>query len=153
MSLEDAYKGAGLPSTHLYDKWEEGVVKNIMNYSKETLRGVLLILDNMTCCEKVINNKQNNLLRALFYQGRHYKVSLVIISQKMKDIPLSLRVNSTHLICFNLKNAKEEESFFEENRNIREIESKYKTATEEPFSFLYINKVSNVAYKNFECEL
>ncbi len=71
----------------------------------------------------------------------------------MKDIPSGMRVNSTHLICFNLRNKKEEQDFFNENSYIPSIDSKYYLATKEPYNFLFINKVARSAYHNFEKEL
>ena len=123
-----------------------------MQYSTQK-GGVLLILDDMITNEDVVNRKRSNLLKKIFYHGRHCKVSLILTSQKLKDIPDGLRKNATHIICFNLKNKKEEEAFIYENDYIDDIESKYEEATSEPYNFLYINKEQNTAYHNFEREL
>lgn len=124
-----------------------------MHYSKAQPNGVLIILDDMITSEKAINKKTNSLLKTLFYQGRHYKVSLIITSQKLKDIPVGMRLNSTHLVCFNLKNNKEENGLFSENEYIDNLPHIYKVATSEKYNFLYINKILNKAYHNFEKEL
>jgi hypothetical protein len=63
-----------------------------------------------------VNGRRGNLLKKIFYQGRHHKVSIILVSQKLKDIPLGMRINSTHIICFNLRNKNEEDAFLEENK-------------------------------------
>ena len=132
---------------------EDSIVLNIMYYSKAQPNGVLIILDDMITSEKAINKKTNSLLKTLFYQGRHYKVSLILTSQKLKDIPLGMRLNCTHLICFNLKSNKEEVGLFSENEYKDNLSQLYKLATSEKYNFLYINKGLNKAYHNFEKEL
>lgn len=111
-----------------------------MHYSQKTPDGILLILDDMITAQTAFNNKKCNLLKTLFFQGRHYKVSLVLVSQKLKEIPASLRVNASHLICFNLRNKKEERDFLEENCGIGNIMEKYSAATTEKYNFLYIDR-------------
>ena len=124
-----------------------------MHYSKAQPNGVLIILDDMITSEKAINKKTNNLLKTVFYQGTHYKVSLILTSQKLKDIPLGMRLNCTHLICFISKSNKEENGLFSENEYTDNISQLYKTATSEKYNVLYINKGLNKAYHNFEKEL
>jgi hypothetical protein len=124
-----------------------------MHYSKKSAQGVLLILDDMITAESAINNKNNNLLKRLFFQGRHYKISLILVSQKLKAISASMRINASHLICFNLNNRKEEKDSLDENCGVDDIATKYKTATRDRYNFLYLDKTNNKAFHNFEVEL
>jgi hypothetical protein len=124
-----------------------------MHFAKKSEQGVLLILDDMITADTAINNKKCNLLKKLFFQGRHYKISLILVSQKLKEIPSSMRVNASHLICFNLNNRKEEKDFLEENCGVKDITTKYRAATSERYNFLYLDKTTNKAYHNFEAEL
>ena len=71
----------------------------------------------------------------------------------MKDIPSGMRVNATHIICFNLRNKKEQQDFLSENNAIDGLENHYQTATKDPYNFLYINKQANKAFHNFERDL
>ena len=103
----------------------------------------------MITADAAVNNKKTNLLKTLFFQGRHYKVSIILVSQKLKAIPSSLRVNASHLICFNLRNKSEEQDFFDENSCIEDIASKYNRATSEKYNF---DKAAGKAYHNFEEE-
>jgi hypothetical protein len=141
-----------LPKTHLYDDWDEKIVANIMAFASSH-NGALLILDDMITSSEAINAKRGNLLKKLFYQGRHHKISIILVSQKLKDIPLGMRINSTHIICFNLRNNNEEEAFLSENNYIDDLPEKYNKATAEKYNFLYINKEIGKAYHNFTTEL
>ena len=151
--LDPIWSDLKLPQTHLYDNWQDRIVENIMNYSKKQESGVLIILDDMITCDAAINNRKSNLLKKMFFQGRHYNVSLILVSQKMKEIPPGMRVNATHIICFNLRNQKEEQDFWDENTYIEGIECKYCQATKEQYNFLYIDKSASKAYHNFEKEI
>ena len=151
--LDSIWTDLKLPASHLHDHYDESLIKNIMHYSQKTTDGVLLILDDMITAETAFNNKKCNLLKTLFFNGRHYKVSLILVSQKLKEIPPSMRVNASHLICFDLKNKKEEKDFLEENCGIDNIMEKYRSATSERFNFLYIDRTNGKSYHNFEREL
>jgi hypothetical protein len=148
--MDPIWKDIDIPKAHLYDTYTDALVTNLMHYSKRSKNGILLILDDMITSDVAVNNKNDNLLKTLFFQGRHYKMSLVLVSQKLKAIPLCLRINASHLICFNLNNRREEHDFFEENCGIDEIVAKYRVATATKYNFLYVDKTSGQAYHNFE---
>jgi hypothetical protein len=67
-----------------------------------------------------------------------------------------VRVNAVALIVYRLRNNKEVESFLEEVSGLtgkKELLAIYKAATDDEYSFLYVNlaarKVSEMFYKNF----
>ncbi len=146
--IDPIWQGLDLPEAHLYDEWDEKIVENILAYSSKH-GGSLLILDDMITSSDAVNGKRGNLLKKIFYQGRHHKVSIILVSQKLKDIPLGMRINSTHIICFDLRNKNEEDAFLEENNYIENLPDKYTHATAEKYNFLYINKENDTAYHNF----
>jgi len=123
-----------------------------MGYASKQ-NGALIILDDMITSSQAVNRKRGNLLKKIFYQGRHHKVSIILVSQKLKDIPLGMRINSTHIICFNLRNKNEEQAFLSENNYIEDLPSKYLEATSKPYNFLFIDKDSNAAFHNFTKQL
>lgn len=146
------WKDLTLPKTHLYDEWDEKIVENIMAYASKQ-GGALLVLDDMITSDIAVNGKRGNLLKKLFYQGRHSKISIILVSQKLRDIPLGMRINSTHIICFNLRNKAEEEGFLSENDYIENLPEKYQKATSEKYNFLYLNKEQGSAFHNFTTQL
>lgn len=150
--VDPIWKDLSLPKTHLYDEWDERIVENILAYASKH-NGAMLVLDDMITSSDAVNGKRGNLLKKIFYQGRHHKVSIILVSQKLKDIPLGMRINSTHIICFDLRNKNEEEAFLSENNYIDNLPEKYSQATSEKYNFLYINKENGKAYHNFTKEL
>jgi hypothetical protein len=150
--IDPIWNDISLPQTHLYDEWDEKTVTNILAYSSKH-GGSLLVLDDMINSADAVNGKRGNLLKKIFYQGRNHKVSIILVSQKLKDIPLGVRINSTHIICFNLRNRNEEDAFLEENNYIDNLPTKYALATSQKYNFLYINKETGKAYHNFTQEL
>lgn len=115
---------------------------------------VLIIIDDLV---KEIKQYEP-VLKKLAYNRRHYAggVSLWMITQKLKGIPLSLRVAVDNLFCFanSLKNKNEaiqiHEDFiidFNKEQWLELINALFKTSP--PYEFLYVNKVRDEYYKNF----
>ena len=88
LNLDPIWSSVDLPSTHKFQEWDENLVKNLMKYSLQQPTGILIILDDMIASKEAINNKSDNLLKTLFYQGRHYKISLILVTQKMRQFLL-----------------------------------------------------------------
>ena len=109
--------------------------------------------------------KHNNLLNALYIKARHYGVS-IISSQKYNGLSTTIRTNSRQLIFFKLRNYKEVESVLDElagvliskkamsdMKSIHQAKQLlleiYNIATEEPFSFLFVNLMEKDINKMF----
>jgi hypothetical protein len=57
------------------------------------------------------------------------------------------------MTVFALKTKREKEAFLDNVNSFENLESKYKYATNEPYSFMYHNLANCKAFKNFEEEL
>ena len=152
IAVDPIWSSMSLPKTHLHSEWDEQLVQNILAFSSKH-GGALLVLDDMVTSSDAINGKRGNLLKKIFYQGRHHKVSIILVSQKLKDVPLGMRINATHTICFDLRNKHEEDAFLDENNYIDDLPSKYRQSTSEKYNFLYLNKEDGSAYHNFTTKL
>jgi hypothetical protein len=150
---DQIWKDINLPRTHLYDDWDDTIVQKVTVYAAKQPHGALLVLDDMITSSDAISGKRNSLLKKIFYQGRHHKISIILVSQKLRDIPLGMRINSSHIICFNLRNKSEEEAFLSENSFVEELRNKYTQATKEKYNFLYMNKETGKVFHNFTEEL
>ena len=81
------------------------------------------------------------MLNQLYIRGRHNAVSIITSSQKYRAVGNIIRINSTELIVFRLRNAQDLDAIIEEvsalvdKKTLMDI---YNLATEEPYSFLYI---------------
>ena len=153
LGLDQTWDDVPLPKHHKMNRWSEPLVRQMMEYSKKSKRGTLWILDDLVCCNSAVNRNKTTLLDRLFMMGRHYKISLIITTQKYKQLPPTMRVNASHTIAFALSNITERKSFLSDHSHIKTIEQKYDIATAKPYHFLYINKSKMKTFRNFEEEL
>ena len=140
-----------LPKFHAYREWDDTIIRDIMEYSRsKTDRGVLLILDDMITDANAFNKRSGNLLNELAFMGRHHKVSFIITAQSYTSIQRPIRINTSAIIAFNLKNKREEEAFLNEQNMWENIRDLYTIAISPKYGFLYLNKETGNAYANFE---
>ena len=127
------------------------MIRDIMEYSRtKTERGVLLLLDDMISDTKAFNKCSGNVLNELAFMGRHHKVSFIITAQSYTSIQRPIRINTSAIIAFDLKNKREELAFLDEQSMWETIAELYSMATASKYGFLYLNKDSGQAYFNFE---
>ena len=140
-----------LPKFHAYREWDDTIIRDIMEYSRlKTEHGVLLLLDDMITDNKAFNKCSGNLLNELAFMGRHHKVSFILTTQSYTTIQRPIRINTSVVIAFNLKNKWEEQAFLEEQSMWQNIKDLYTMATSPKYGFLYLNKETGKAYSNFE---
>ena len=140
-----------LPKFHAYREWDDTIIRDIMEYSRsKTDRGVLLILDDMITDANAFNKRSGNLLNELAFMGRHHKVSFIITAQSYTSIQRPIRINTSAIIAFNLKNKREEEAFLDEQNMWENIRDLYTIAISPNYGFLYLNKETGNVYSNFE---
>ena len=118
------------------------------------LFSVLFLIDDFI--DQASFAKHNNLLNALYIKARHYGVNIISSSQKYNGLSTTIRTNSRQLIFFKIRNYKEVESVLDElagvlisKKAMSDMKSLhqakqllleiYNVATEEPFSFLFVN--------------
>jgi hypothetical protein len=100
---------------------------------------ILVVIDDFADNPKLSRNSQ--LLNSLYIRGRHNQISTITSVQKLRSLSTIIRVNTTEIYIYRLRNYKEIESLIEElsalynKKTILEI---YNIATSSPHSFLYI---------------
>ena len=77
-------------------------------------------------------------------------ISISITAQSYTSIQRPIRINTSAIIAFNLKNKREEQAFLDEQSMWETIGELYSIATSPKYGFLYLNKDSGQAYLNFE---
>ena len=102
---------------------------------------------------KICRNSQ--LLNSLYIRGRHFQISTITSVQTLRTLSTIIRVNTTELYIYRLRNYKEIESLVEELSALypkKIIYQLYNLATESPHSFLYIklteHNKKDMFYKN-----
>ena len=89
-----------------------------------------------------IFSRHSKILHALYTRGRHNSISTITATQKFSAIAPIIRVNATELYVYRLRNYKDLETFIDEVSAITDkktILQIYSLATDEPYSFLYVN--------------
>ena len=97
----------------------------------------------------------SRLLNSLYIRGRHNQISTVTSVQKLRTLFTIIRVNTTEVYIYRLRNYREIKSLLEElsalypKKTILDI---YNLATSSPHSFLYIKLTEhdkrNMFYRN-----
>ena len=93
-------------------------------------------------CEK---KKQRQLID-YFIQGRHKNCSVIYLSQSFYKTPKDIRLNCSHYCVYEFPSSRERNMILAEFGVSKE---KFKKATQEPFSFLYVDKPKKKIKKNF----
>jgi hypothetical protein len=92
-----------VPSNCIFDKYSEDWVEKLIiemgkinsGKSSEDAKHILLILDD--CCSDV-KFHQSDSLKKLFTRGRHVKISVIITSQYLYQLPPVARNNADYLL-------------------------------------------------------
>ena len=157
----------------------EKVIKQqhkVIEYQKKNehnkLFSILIIVDDFADSKAFSRNSP--LLNQLYVRGRHNAINIITATQKFNALSPIIRVNSRQLFFFRLRNYKEIEAMVEElsavlinkssvadTNNLAEAKKLllevYNLATEEPYSFLFINimkaDVNEMFYKRFDAKL
>ena len=148
-----------------FDDFNPRDLENILNlqnkitqYQKDhdfkTLYSVLIIIDDFV--DDTRFSRHNSLLNALYIRGRHFGCNIISSTQKFNGLSTIIRVNSRQLFFFKMRNYKEIQTMIEElsallvKKNLLKSERNmmnarntlleiYERATEERFSFLFVN--------------
>ena len=149
-----------------YDHYDFEALSNIINtqhkiidymkkHGQKKLHQILIIVDDMADDPRF--TRQSKLLHQLYIRGRHNAISTITSVQKYFCLAPIIRINSTQLYVYKLRNYKDLESIIEElsaiynKKTLLEI---YNKATEDPYSFLYVNLVApnkkDMFYINFQ---
>jgi hypothetical protein len=125
-----------------------------MKERKQTkLFSILVVVDDFA--DDPTFTRHSKLLHSLFTRGRHNQISTLVSTQKFAAIAPIIRVNSTFMIVYRLRNNRDLESFIEEVSGLtgkKELLEIYQLATKEPYSFIRVNltapTIKDMLYRN-----
>ena len=131
------------------------IIEYMKKHKFKTLYQILIIVDDMA--DDPIFTRKSKLLHQLYIRARHDAISTITSVQKYFCLAPIIRINATQLYVFKLRNYKDLESILEELSALatkNELLNIYNTATKDPYSFLFINLVSqdknHMLYIRFE---
>ena len=125
------------------------------NKQKE-LFSILIVVDDMADDPRFV--RYSTLLHGLFTRGRHNAISCILSTQKYNVLAPIIRLNSSALFIFRLKNMNEVNAFLEENSALVDKKSLYEmyqqAVNDAPYSFFFINTnakdVNHMFYVRFD---
>ena len=138
-----------------FSEYDSGALENIIetqhkitNYMKKhkykTLFQILIVIDDFA--DDPSFTRHSKLLHQLYVRGRHNSISTITSTQKYNVIAPIVRVNATQLYVFRLRNYKDLEAIVEELSAVADKKTLidiYHLATEQPYSFLFVNLVAH----------
>ena len=134
------------------------IIKLMKASNRKKLFSILIVIDDFA--DDAVFTRQSKLLHSLYTRGRHNSISTIASTQKFAASHPIIRVNATSLVVYRLRNNRELEIFLEEVSSLsskKELLSIYKVATEDEYSFLYVNlaarNVHEMFFKNFTARI
>ena len=130
------------------------ITKYQKDHDFKQLFSVLIVIDDFVDDARFA--RHNSLLNALYIRGRHFGINVISSTQKFNALSTIIRVNARQLFFFKMRNYKEIQTMVEElsallvkknllmdDKNIHNAKKTlleiYEKATEEKYSFLYVN--------------
>ena len=103
----------------------------------------LIIFDDYLCT----TTKNDQEIRNYFISSRNKKCSCIYLSQSFYKTDKTIRMNCSHYCIFELEGKNEERRVCEE---LKINKDDYLLATNEPYTFLYVDKLRKFKTKNFD---
>ena len=134
-------------------------ITNYMKQQKKTkMFNILIIIDDFA--DNPAFSRNSKLLHGLYTRGRHAFISTITATQVLVALSPVIRKNATEMYIYKLRNYRDLESLIEELSALapkKILLQMYNTATEEPYSFWYINlmakDINKMFYVRFEKRL
>jgi hypothetical protein len=149
--IEKELKVDNKKEQYLFDEYNPDALSYIIDtqhkvieYQKKMkmskLFSCLLIIDDFA--EDKTFMRYSKILQGLYTKSRHFGLSVITASQKYNALAPIVRLNTSSLYIFKLKNMAEVDAFVQEQSALidkKTVYDIYKLATEEPYSFLFVN--------------
>jgi len=120
------------------------VIEFMKEKGHKKLFQVLFIIDDFADSPEFTRNSK--ILHQLYIRGRHIMASTITATQVYKAISPVIRKNLTHLLVWRLRNQADLDAWIDELSAVydkKTLLKLYKTATDIPYNFLYINLVAS----------
>lgn len=101
----------------------------------------IVIFDDFVC------EKNQNPLIEYFIRGRHKNCSVIYLSQSFYKTPKDIRLNCSHFCIYDFPSKNERNMICRETGIPKDS---YQKATQEPYSFVYLDKMKKFTSKNFD---
>ena len=147
---------------YLFDEYNPEALEHIIDtqhkvieYQKKNkmtkLYSCLLIIDDFA--EDKTFMRYSKIFHGLYTKSRHFGLSVITASQKLNALATIVRVNTSSLYIFKLKNIREVETFIEEPSALVDKKTLYEiynlAVNDQPYSFLFVKLRESDINKTF----
>ena len=104
-----------VPPLFTFDTFDRAVLHQIIEQQKsaETPRDVFVLLDDMMYDSSFLRQP---IMRSIFLNGRHYRITLVITTQYAIDVPPALRSNVDYVFLMRESNVQTQQKLYRNRR-------------------------------------
>ena len=149
--IEKELKVDNKKEQYLYDEYNPDALAyiidtqhKVLEYQKRNkmkkLYSCLLIIDD--CAEDRVFMRYSKILHGLYTKSRHFGLSVITSSQKLNALAPIVRLNTSSLYIFKLKNQAELDTFIQEQSALVDKKTMlqiYRLAVDaQPYSFLFV---------------
>ena len=141
-----------------FEEWDEPALRQIIRQQRKitetskqlkmrSLFQILIVIDDFADNPHLHKRSGDSALDTLFARGRHFQISTLVSTQKLRLVSNAVRVNSQFFCIWRLRNQLEKDSLLEELTALApkpQLEAMYEAAVAEPYSFLYIYLLKQV---------
>ena len=148
-------KGILKKQEKIHDTLKHKIYKDKNFRGKKWLPQILIVISDHADNPRVVH-RAGGILETLFVRARHFGCSCWVDSQALKLLSPSVRLNIAGLAIFRLRSNHDLDSILEFTAlgiSKEELLEMYRTATQDMYSFLYVNllerDVSRMFFKRF----
>lgn len=144
-----------VPKENKYNDLKPDVIQKIMDNQQNLIMSknktgkgeiphICIILDDILS-SAVFQNRSNNIIKTLFVNGRHYHITLFVLTQSFsgnEGVPPVYRKNADHIMAFFLHSEIDRESIAKQYLSLsssREGMELFKNITSEPYQMIVID--------------
>ena len=139
-----------------FEEWDEPALRQIIRQQRKitetSKQQILIVIDDFVDNPHLRKRSGDSALDTLFVRGRHFQISTLVSTQKLRLVSNAVHVNSQFFCIWRLRNQLEKDSLLEELTALvpkPQLEAMYEAAVAEPYSFLYIYLLNSLE-KMFE---
>ena len=149
--LDPKYSVLDLPASQIMTTFDEKKIETIMKNKREDEQ-ILIIFDDCLAEKGFKKNESNNALNLIATTGRHIGVSIILAVQKTSGSSTTVRTQVDGVYIWRPRSLSEYESLYQDNcvagLSKKEFVSLVNYATEEDYSYLFLNNQTKEVYRN-----
>jgi hypothetical protein len=142
--------------TDAYSKYSIELMEKLMNkfekdIAENTNKKTLLILDDCITQQDFKSNTASTPLNTMFVNGRHWGLSIIVLSQKYNGLSSYARTQLDYVFMIDVKNNNEIKTFYDEygSGSKNNFVDFFKNQLVIPHDFILFDNVRKQWYKNF----